>query len=218
VRLIVQVSDRMFKQGEVVALLNWLSRLPEQLVRSQPQLCLMMAWALMLTSQFDQADSILASAVQLAPSDSPTAGEIASAQAYLARSRGQMEKVIELSEKALTLLSETNFAARSNVAMNLGIARWHMGQMAEAQVVLDQAVEAAQKSGNLYALLTAQVFLARIAAVRGELHRAMTAFQEIIQQVDRFPSSPWRISTCAPFTTNGMILTRHLPTLTGESN
>jgi LuxR family maltose regulon positive regulatory protein len=187
VGLLVQVNERMFKHGEVVALLNWLAKLPDPLVRSHPQLCLMMSWAFLLTGQFDQADTFLISAVQLVPPDSPFAGDIAAAQAYSARSRGEMGKAIELSEKALALLPETNYSARSSITMNLGIAYWHMGRMDDAQLVLDQTLDAAQKSGNIYSLLTAQVFLARVAAVRGELHRAAAAFQEIIRQGGRIP-------------------------------
>ena len=187
VRLLALVNERMFKQGEVVSLVNWLVRLPEAVVRSQPRLCLMLAWALLLTNQFERVNSILDWADELVPPDSSDAGEIATARAYLARSLGQMEKAVVLSEKALQLLPATYYLAISNVAMNLGIAYWQMSRLEDAQAVLAQAAEAAEKTANLYALLTSHIFLARTYAVRGELRHAEVALQEVIRPGGQVP-------------------------------
>jgi LuxR family maltose regulon positive regulatory protein len=62
------------------------------------------------------------------------------------------------------------------------MAYWHSGRMAEAEPVLRAALAAAQSSGNDYARLTAQIFLGRVMAVRGELAEAAAACRQIIEE------------------------------------
>ena len=114
-------------------------------------------------------------------------GQVASAQAFLARAKRDNVRAIEKSEQALALLPETDQVVRGNIAINLGLAYWHEGRMAEAEPVLAQACDLSGKAGNYFALLTAQIFLARIAAVRGKLHQAEAMFEKLIQAGGQIP-------------------------------
>jgi LuxR family maltose regulon positive regulatory protein len=77
--------------------------------------------------------------------------------------------------------------SRGIVAMNLGLAYWHMGQMRDAEDVLAEALEVAQTTDNHYAALTSLIFLGRVFAVRGQLHQAEEYFSSAIQQGKEMP-------------------------------
>ena len=71
--------------------------------------------------------------------------------------------------------------------MNLGILYWHEGQLREATQVLSGVIDGARQSGNQYALLTAQIFLARTLVSQGELWQPAELYQQIIRQGGEVP-------------------------------
>ena len=87
-----------------------------------------------------------------------------SAQAFLARTQGDIPATIALSERAMKLISKTDTSTRGVLAVNLGIAYWHIGQMEQAAQALVEARMAAQETSNVYVLLSALIFLARVQA------------------------------------------------------
>lgn len=186
--LIHQASDPWLRRGQLITLLNWFGQLPPEIVQARARLCLDYAWPLLLAGRTDAAAALLERAAGLAPAEDPPPGgdlrsfqgQIAIAQSYLARARGDLRRSAEMAHQALVLLPETEAVARSVVGVNLGMAYWHDGRMAEAEPVLGQALAAAQVVENDYARLTAQIFLGRIRAVRGELREAARAFSQVI--------------------------------------
>jgi LuxR family maltose regulon positive regulatory protein len=179
-RLVGVAAENLFKRGEHVTLLNWCARLPQEVIFSSTNLCLVQGWAALMSGQFDLAAPILERAEQLAMPGSSMLGRAAAAQAFLWRSRHEAARAIEKSEQALALLPEDEIATRGNVAMNLGLFYWHEGRLSETEAVLRQACELCQRSGNQVALLTAQIFLARIPAVRGKLRQAALACEQLL--------------------------------------
>ncbi len=173
-------SDDLLKRGETVTLLNWYHALPEDFVRARSRLCLEYSWLLIFAAQLDEAESHLRQAEQLAQNDPALLGQILTAQAYVARTRGDGRSTFELSQRALALLRPEDDTSRSIVAMNLGMAYWYAGHLSGAQQMLGDAREAAHRSGNNYAAAMAQIFLCRVVAARGQLHQAAAAYQQFI--------------------------------------
>ncbi|MBE9509217.1 MAG: hypothetical protein IMY86_14355, partial [Chloroflexi bacterium] len=186
--LILDVGESMLKRGEVVTLLGWFQALPDEEVRTRPELCLSYSWALILTGQLDAAESYLGQAEEVVQDDVPLLGDIVSAQAFIARTRGDDHRTIALSQRALSLLPQDNLAGRSIVAMNLGIAHWSSGHLAEAEQALTEAEHAAQQSANHYARLTALGFLGLIQATRGRLHQAAESCRQAIRSGEGSPA------------------------------
>ncbi len=186
-RLTGQVSDGMLKRGEIVTLLGWFGRLPREIACADPQLCTIYAWAALLASQFDLAGSLLEYVEKLAQPETHFLGQVAAAQAYLARAKGDSPRLIEKSELALSLLPESDHATRGLVAVNLGLAYWHEGRLEEAEPVLLAARQASARVGNTFAVLTAQIFLVRTLAVRGKLRQAEAMYQKLIQEGSDLP-------------------------------
>ncbi|MCK4473514.1 MAG: hypothetical protein KAW49_17170, partial [Anaerolineae bacterium] len=195
VTLILDASESMLKRGEVTTLLGWLQALPDEEMRARPELCLSYSWALVLTGQIDAAESYLGQAEQAAcgepcrtTQDAPALlGAIIAAQAYIARARGDDRRTIELSQRALSLLPQTDSSARGIVGLNLGIAHWSSGHLMEAEQALKEADHTAHQSGNHYARLIALGFLAVVQAARGRLHQAAELCRRVIQLGEQSP-------------------------------
>jgi LuxR family maltose regulon positive regulatory protein len=92
-----------------------------------------------------------------------------------------------MSERALDFVSENDTSTRGILAVNLGIAYWHAGQMDPAAQNLVEAQMAAQETGNISAMLAAVVFLARVHAVRGNLHQAARMLEQAIEKGKKAP-------------------------------
>jgi len=185
--LISRASEGMLKRGEFATLINWCRKLPDEMVRAEPLLCTAYAWALLLAGQSEPAGDLLEHAERLAQTDRRLLGQVATAQAYLARARGDNRRLIAKSQQALMLLPETEWVSRGMLALNLGLAYWHEGRLAEAEEVLPEAQSAAQRVGNRMAELTAQIFSARVLACRGALRQAAAMYQQFIQNGGQIP-------------------------------
>jgi LuxR family maltose regulon positive regulatory protein len=180
------VSNTLLKRGEMATLLGWLDRLPDDVVRASPQLCLEYSWPLILTEQLDAAESYLAVVEQAARAADeegvPILGAVTAARVHIARMRGDAERALSLSEQALALLPEDDMVSRAVVALNLGMTQWYRGRLTEAQQTLAEAARTARGSGNDYALYAALTFLCRIEAAKGYLHRSAASCRERIRQ------------------------------------
>ena len=154
---------------------------------SNPKLCFDYCWPLLLATQYDVAAPLLERVEQAAKDIPEFLGEVFAAQAYLARGQGDHALMVQKSQQALALLPENSIHSRGIVAVNLGLAYWHMGQMKAAEEVLAEALEAGRATGNHYAALTALIFQGRVLAVRGQLHQAAKYFESAVQQGSEIP-------------------------------
>jgi LuxR family maltose regulon positive regulatory protein len=178
--LIEEANDAMLKRGEVVTLLGWFQKFPEGIILASLELCMSYAWVLLLIGQLDKAERLLDHAESLTKDNPSFLGDVFSAQAYLARTRGEPQITIEKSHQALALLPKDNLAARSIVAVNLGLTYWHGGMLNKAEPALREAYQTGHESGNMYVAVTAKVFLGRTHASRGSLTKAADQYREVI--------------------------------------
>jgi LuxR family maltose regulon positive regulatory protein len=186
-KLIHRESPIMLGRGEITALFGWYRRLPEGELLSRPKLCLDYSWPLVLSGQIEKAEPLLARAAQGAGGDSHFLGEIAAVEAFIARSRGDDDQTIKASQKALSLLPESEKPLRGILAVNLGITHWHNGQLGEAYGAMSEALKANVGSDNLYAEATARIFQTRVLAAQGKLQRAFRAYQNLIEIGGQIP-------------------------------
>jgi LuxR family transcriptional regulator, maltose regulon positive regulatory protein len=185
--LVDRQSAGMLKHGEIITLLGWFRRFPVEILHRRARLCIDFSWPLIFASEYEAAEAYLERAGELISQDSAMWGEIFTAKAYLARSRGDIRQAIEYSQKALARLPEKMTDARAVLSVNLGMAYWHSGQMSQAERMLRQAQGEAQASDNAYAGLTAKIFLGRVLAVRGELRQAALIYHEALQVEKQAP-------------------------------
>ncbi|NIR65385.1 MAG: hypothetical protein GWN61_14155, partial [candidate division Zixibacteria bacterium] len=181
-QLIQEVTSDFLKHGEVLTIIKWYESLPGEMLVSDPKLCLDYCWSLLLGTQYEIAAPLLEEVEQAAQGIPVFLGEVYAAQAYLARGVGDHERMLERSQLALEKLPKSSVGSRGIVAVNLGIAYWHMGQMKPSEEAMLEAQEAGKATGNLYVVLTAWIFLGRVLAVRGKLHQAVEYFERAIHQ------------------------------------
>ncbi len=112
-RLIEQYAQFTNFPSQFQALLGWLNRLPDALVRTQPSLCLMHAITLMLTHQLEKSSARLQDAERCLQETIPAEqrrtilGQVAAFRSQLARLVGDYERCVPLAHQALELLPET---------------------------------------------------------------------------------------------------------------
>jgi LuxR family maltose regulon positive regulatory protein len=186
-RLIIKSSSERLSKGEFTTLIGWYGKLPQEVMYAQPQLCLTFAWAFLLVTQYDRAEILLDRAESLVLPATADLGEVAAAQAYLARAKGDNTRLIEESRLALSLLPQEDLTTRGNVALNLGLTYWHEGRLVEAENALLEAQEFSQRVGNDYAFLTAKLFLIRTQATRGHLRQAVPAYHKLLAEGGKAP-------------------------------
>jgi LuxR family maltose regulon positive regulatory protein len=188
--LINEAGDGSLRRGEVTTLLKWCRRMPEDVLLGCPDWGLTYAWPLILIGEAEEADRVLRSIKYLpsATSDS-LQGQIAAAEAFLSRTQGDITKTIEVSKKALALLPEDDRTSRGTIAVNLGLTTWHIGQLDEAELALREGLVDTQATGNHYAHHTAQVFLARTHASRGDLSSALDRLEQAMRIGDQVPTA-----------------------------
>jgi LuxR family maltose regulon positive regulatory protein len=175
--------------GEIVTMLKWLKALPDGIVRGRPELCLNYSWALILTGQFDAAESYLTQAETMAENVTSILSNIYTARTHIARARGDDQRTIELAQKTLTLLPTDAFGERSVVSLNLGIAFMNQARVADAEPAFIEAERTAEQSGNHHVRLIALTVLGVIQIVRGKLHRGEEFFQRAIQSGGESPAT-----------------------------
>ena len=185
--LILSNNSEFLKRGEVLTVIRWFQALPGEILLSNPNLCFDYCWPLLLAGKFDEARPLLERVAQMTEGTPELLGEVYAAQAYLARGKGEHALMVEKSQQAMALLPKSSVDSRGIVAMNLGLAYWHMGQMQAAEEVLAEALEASRTTGNHYAALTSLIFQGRVLAVRGQLHQSEKLFERAVQMDGDIP-------------------------------
>jgi LuxR family maltose regulon positive regulatory protein len=173
--LIQQIGWTTFTRGEMATILGWMAALPEEIVRSCPQLCVLYAWAMAKSGRLDSVESCLTDA---APRCLP--GEVAAVRAYVAGVRGDVSQAVELAQHALEHLPEKNLVLRAIVTQNLGVTYYWSGAPAEAAQALTRAVRLSRAAEQPFQRLTAMAILGRAQEMRGSLRQAVETYKEAL--------------------------------------
>lgn len=192
VRLIEEAGGDLLRRGEPITLLRWIERLPEELVRSQPRLCSIHAWALLLTGQVAAVEPRLRDVERGLADEARRAAwgeyrvravlsESVAIRAYAAYLAGDTARTVALAQEALEYLHEENLTARSVVAYVLGRAALLEGDTAGAQEAVSQAIKMGQAAGNTHLVVPATCFLADLQAAAGRLRWADETYRQALQ-------------------------------------
>jgi LuxR family maltose regulon positive regulatory protein len=198
-RLIETITESMWGRGEHATLLRWLNTLPDSLVHSWPQLCIVQALAFFMAGRFEETDRHLQIAEDLLNlpshesgalvahgrlSHQEQAGMIATVRALMASFQGDTSTVIQRARQALDYLPEHNVIWRSNAAVALGNAHTLRWEWSAAHQAFTQAHTAGKMTGNFYQMLLAAVKLATIQVYQGQLQQSMALCQQYAQRLN----------------------------------
>ena len=192
-RLIEQYAQFTNFPSQFQALLGWLNKLPDALVRSQPSLCLMHAITLMLTHQLEKSSARLQDAERGLQENIPAEqrrtilGQVAAFRSQLARLVGDHERCVPLAHQALELLPETKemsltlmlHASALVTAANAYLVDGDMTPAAERFV--ETTVASVRALGNLPTTMRSISNLARLQLLQGRLRQAAVTIEQAAQ-------------------------------------
>jgi LuxR family maltose regulon positive regulatory protein len=172
----------MLMRGELTTLLRWIAALPEERIQASARICVLHAWALLLTGQVGAIESRLRTVerLQQAAPAGDLQGEIATIRAYVAAQQGDVERTIALARLALERLDPSSHGVRAIVSFVLGGACLLRGDVAAAAEALREAGTVGLQGGNVHIVAPALNALAGVQMLQGHLRQARTTAQEAI--------------------------------------
>lgn len=207
--LIEQAANQLWMRSELLTLLGWLDSLPQDIVHTQPKLCLFYAWTLFFIGNVDMIDTWLGAAITSINTSSentdadtgilvskhfPVYNEqesmLVTLQACLASVRGNLQQSVELSQTALHHLPRTSTVWRSIVTLNLGAVYRCCGNGEAAHSALAEVEIIGQTIDHLLIRLSALSDLASLQMIRGQLHHASLLYQRTLHLGDNPVSRP----------------------------
>jgi len=190
-----QFAIQMIGSSRLVAYLNWIQQLPEELVRSRAYLCAGCGWATVLRHRVEAAVRCVEDGEAALPHYEPVCdafngrvisreevrGHLAAVRSYADREQGHLGAAIEHARQALDLLPREALAVRCAVALNLGFLYSDGGEIERARRAFEEAFEMASESReNVYVALSALASLGSIAVLQGKLNEAESLFERAI--------------------------------------
>jgi LuxR family maltose regulon positive regulatory protein len=181
--LIEQSVPPLIARGQFVTLLQWLDRLPADILRSRPLLCATRARIAMRRHELDEAEKWLEitwKALAAQPvQDLQVVGEASAIRVDLALNHGQLGETIQLALEALEVVPEELSHPRGEILFFLGIAYYWESQYTEAATVTTQAVQLATRAGDILTALYGLTNLSRFAYTQGKLRESMAAIEQV---------------------------------------
>jgi len=194
-RLVDQNGESMVKSGEMMTLLQWLSALPEDMIRNSPRLSFLYAGCLASLGQLDAADVRVQDAEralqqelslhpELAGEESSsmqiTMGELAAIQTFIVSARGDVQGTIELAHRTLEQLPAEEAFLRSLITASLGQAYLLNGNLQAAVQIFSQTRALSEASNNIHALLVSIGSEAFTLTWQGHLHQAAEVYERVL--------------------------------------
>jgi LuxR family maltose regulon positive regulatory protein len=204
VRLVEEHVLGLMEHGNLGILVGWLNVLPIELVRSRPWLSIARAWALAYMSSHDIAEACLQNAAQalvdgqqpsLELSDRRLApdkvahinGHINAIRCYIQGvTHSDPQLTIELAQRALAELPESDWRARGMVAVLLGLGYRQTMNFAAAHKALAKALAIAKATGQKYVVIDVLCQIARVEHDQGCLHQAVATCQQALRLAEEY--------------------------------
>jgi LuxR family maltose regulon positive regulatory protein len=140
--LITESFVNKLAHGELDTLLSWIGSLPAEVVNASAELCITKAWALLLSGLVTEAEGLAVQARQRyaeaggAGADGARAGlagHLAALDAYIAESRGDDARSIELARDGYRQLVDADFFTRGMILFILGRLHRKAGDLSAAE-------------------------------------------------------------------------------------
>jgi len=190
--------SEMDRNRQSAAWLDWVSALPDEVVRARPVLSVGYAWALLDSGELEFAESRLRDAEQwldkTTTSEKYAVGDqeefqhlpatIAAARSYHSLALGDVPSTVKFAQQALELLPENEYHRRGTPAAILGLASLTNGDLITAERALTDAMNDYRMADNILFAITGAFLLADIRATLGHLRQAFNVYQQSLQLAD----------------------------------
>lgn len=185
--LLEKYSLQAMTQGNILDLLQWIEKVPIELIENSPLLCLIYSWGLVLSFDLDSSAKWVEKASRLLAEDKVQVktdlsqqlrGGILAVQSILAAAHGEGERAIELSKQALELLPEENSFAHCFALLDQGVTYSLNGELSRAASLLEETISVSRSTGNWMVMMIARSNLGDLLISRGELNQALTLYRQ----------------------------------------
>jgi LuxR family maltose regulon positive regulatory protein len=177
--LVEQVAEATLMRSEIITFLGWVDRLPDELVRVRPALCLFHAWALLIGGR--PPDSVEARLKMIDVSAELMAAKVATLRAYIAIFQGQVARAAELARQALQQLPESEVFMRINAAWLLGNTYVATGDFDAGKQAFDELARTSLQAGNLVIAVGAICHLAEVYIRQAQLYKAKSLYEKALE-------------------------------------
>jgi len=172
-------------QGYILKIGEWLSALPEDLVRARPWLSLYQAWYLVMTGEARPVETYLAAVercLTVESSESQVLREnVAAIRAFMAGKTLDAPKAVEAARAALATIREENVFLRATAYYNLGVSSLMINDLASACPALKESGRLGAASHNLNMAVPSLALLSVQEMALGHLHQAEKTLHEALQ-------------------------------------
>ncbi len=188
-RLLAGKGMPLHFRGAVAPVLAWLASLPPEVLDTRPRLWVMYASALSMAGRLGEVEAKLQGAEAalrdpvLDADGRNLIGHIAAIRAFLAATQHDAETIIAQSQIALEYLHPDNLPVRTATAWKLGIAYHLRGERAAAVTAYEEAIAAAERTGNLIVNVSARAGLGRVQELNLHLPAAEATYRAILDRV-----------------------------------
>ncbi len=177
----------MEENFQTAAWLGWVKKLPEEVIRARPALCVQLSRAFSLAGEpetseihLQNAEEALASAADKAELK-PFPGSIALARGYNAQIQGNLADTVKYAEQAIQLIPENDFYRRSQAAIMLESTHWASGNLESAIRALGDWMESMTQLGNHVFVVASAFAVADLLVGLGRLSEAERTYQDALQ-------------------------------------
>ncbi len=190
VRLVEKSALPMILQAHVRTVEEWLQAIPPDLASQSARINMAFAWLNILRGTIPQAAPyleqlrVIFSAPGIADKDPSLQGEWLAIQSNLLNIQGKPEESRDLSNQALTLLSDEDASVRSMVLVNLATAYQQMLDYDHAAETFQMIAREAQAAGDRGLETIALSGQAQMLLQRGRLRRAFEIASDAISRIE----------------------------------
>lgn len=187
---ITKAAPRLFEQGAVSSLSNWLDSLPGKTVLQDSLLATYQGFLMFFTQSPEKAQPFVEAAQEtLSPeATSSHQGQLMSLRAHLALCHDDLNETVRLSRDALEYLDDEDFFFR-NLTMNiLGQVLEMNGDVISASEIYEQAFKSGEQAGDQLGMLVILTNLVFSLNELGQRKRALNFCQQLA--ADQKWSSP----------------------------
>ncbi|HEX8729155.1 MAG TPA: LuxR C-terminal-related transcriptional regulator, partial [Ktedonobacterales bacterium] len=189
--LLERISDDLMRRGDVDALIGLFQQVPDEILAERPALCLSMAEASFARGELTASDRHITTA-ERAVAQMPTAtdderrrhrlltGRIAADRAVLASMHGDADATFVYAQMAHECLTDDDVLRRCGVAVTLGHAWRHKGDLAAADDAYSEAARLSAAAGSPFMAALATDMRTLLANARGQLHLSANLSRQII--------------------------------------
>ncbi len=194
---IKSISLDIMQQGEHTTVVGWINTLPEELVKAEPYLCVLHAWALQLTGQLEPSEARLVDCEIaldcLNESDKErenVLGLINFRRAYSSFMVGDLDQTINFAKQALDQLPETAALIRLHTVLYLGVAYRYQGRLQEALETYTSVLPITERMGGKSVAVLHYIHLSDLYWQLGQLQRAKEFCEQALSLTEQSIGRP----------------------------